>query len=197
MSASEPLDPLNRSLQHAIECYKSTQGIIRFLDTKAAAIIGYATVLAAVPLALLHQALVAADTGSHNCIYQMVTCHPVVTIINTLILVGSLIFSALVMFHALRASAARRQSNVTVQTLLFPSHDRTQPKDFDAVVRRLVEGLTATDQLSEYAGQIREVGIILFEKKKDIGAAVFWLKLQLLALVFFGVIALLEFLYFL
>lgn len=183
---------LGESFEHAVASYSNAQELVRFLDTKAAAIIGYSTLLAAIPFGLFHWAFSGADSGPREEITRWMLTMPIGQSVLGSLLVCSLLCAAPVILHALAASSARAQTHYTNQTVLFPAHDDNDKVNFEAAIKKLTAGLSKSVRLSEYAAQITEVGRILRQKMLCIGKALFWLKLQLSMLVVFVVLALLQ-----
>ncbi len=167
---------------HAKDGYANAQETIRFVDTKAGALIGLVTILTGFPVLVAQWVL--DKEASHPFSFQnLYTTHPKTSACLFFCLFGSLICGLISLYCALDAITARPTSHKVKKcrkiraTVLFPINGGT--KDTAYLVRAAREGMTNRDVALEYGAQLVRVGSILNKKIKYLRCSVSCFKAQL------------------
>jgi hypothetical protein len=157
-----------RTLEHAKAGYSNAQEVIRFLDSKAGALIGLSSVTTGLGLVVLKW-FIELNERSPLSIQTLTIKHPeyiysagIVTIVG--ILLGSI--AILCCLHGLNArSPFRDRRDGRRPPVLFPMynpdrHLRLAHESF----AKITAGMSERDIAGEYEQQLKRVGAILHEK---------------------------------
>lgn len=183
-------DPFIEGIKHAESGYKNSQDIIKFIDTKAGVIAGFAFVGIGVVLQGVKEFL-AFRKDTQDLIVEIFKQHPTCAIV---IFISSFLSSATgvcCMWFVVRCVTARprRIASKTKHTILFPHWD--ERKDYGYAreyYEKLERGLTHKEIAVEYGDQLLNVGAILYKKIKYLRCAAHTFLGQLFLLALTGAI---------
>lgn len=169
------------TLEHAKAGYANAQEVIRFIDTKAGAVIGLATLTMGVPVVTFQW--LASQNGWSDFSFHALTRQSHWPCTVAAIAGGfGMIFGVLVIISALLVLRARSPFKKSHITVLFPMYDaKTHITRAHRVFSKIRSGMSRKEVAREYEMQIRRVGAILDEKACRLNIATKWYTAQLVA----------------
>lgn len=177
--------------EHAAVGYANAQETIRFLDTKAGALIGLVTLVTGLPLVIIQWILDKDDT-SPVCLSSLQGNHPILTNTLAVILFAGLAAGVVSLWNALEVTVARPASHkrksreITCSkhhshkrraNVLFPVGDHYNDRAY--ILRKSYNGLTTSEVNQEFGSQLIRVGNITGKKIRYLRNAVCAFKFQL------------------
>lgn len=164
------------TLEHVKAGYTHTQEVIRFIDTKAGALLGLAAIITFFPLYLI-QWLLDHPEGMKICLslaenwakasYGIWVCF-----------VAGLACGIISVWLTVDCVIPRGRGNAKA-TVLFPV--TFDPTEVALLGRKLRQGFTPNGILDEYETQLTRSGYILGAKIRKLNRAAFWFKTEMIA----------------
>lgn len=182
MQPGETLLRFDERVQHFAAGYNNSQSVVRFLDTKASAVIGTIPVILAL---LAGFASWLERWWNFGAMIDAVGGCIVVLISGLFLAVaGILLYYAVVAVVSAFAAIAPQDIGDTRPSLLFPFASSSQPAQphepagnpFEARAELFVRGATREDALEDYRRQVVRMGQILKRKIRHVNDAVDYLK---------------------
>ena len=189
---SEEARDKHESLQeHASVGYANAQETIRFLDTKAGALIGLVTIVTGLPL-LVMQWILDKDDSNALCLSSLQGNHPILTNILAVILFAGLAAGVTSLWCALEVTIARpashkrksckhacskHHSHKRRASILFPVGGTYNDRAY--ILRKASTGLTTNEINREFGAQLLRVGNITGKKVRYLRNAVKAFQVQL------------------
>jgi hypothetical protein len=172
------------TIAHAKAGYANAQEVIRFLDTKAGALVGVVSLAIGLPLLVGQWWLAVPDTSPFS-VRGLTRNAPLccdVAIVLTLAGVAAGTAGVLALLRGLNARHPFRRAGVSV---LFPSFDPAKrTRSAHRSFARLRRGLSFNEISGDYEMQLRRIGAILHEKTDCLRWAVNFLEFQLVSYFF-------------
>ena len=167
-----------QTLEHAKTAYTNVQENIRFVDTKAGALTGLATLITGLPVLVLQWITTEQSTENTQWhIANLADCHPIVLPLVSLIFAGGIACGVLSLWLALDCTTARPPSKKGKTTVLFPL--AADMSNRFRIIRRLKNGMSDPEIAKEYQTQLLRVGFILAKKSCKLRRAVKWFQVQM------------------
>jgi hypothetical protein len=177
--------------EHAAVGYANAQETIRFLDTKAGALIGLVTLVTGLPL-VITQWILDKDDTSPFCLSSLQGNHPILTNSLAVILFAGLAAGVTSLWCALEVTIARpashkrkpckhacskHYSHKRRANVLFPAGGSYNDRAY--ILRKASAGLTAIEINREFGTQLLRVGNITGKKVRYLRNAVKAFQVQL------------------
>lgn len=159
-------EPLAGGIKHAEASYKNAQDVIKFIDTKAGVIAGFAFIGIGVILQGI-KTLLNLNEEMQTQIVEMSKLHPAYVIILCGASLLSIILGLLCIWYVVRCVTARPPSIASKlkHTILFPIFNENKDYGFArSYFEKIEAGLTPREIAEEYSAQLLNVGAILYKK---------------------------------
>lgn len=191
----------DRRVHHLAAGYHNSQSVVRFLDTKATAIVGIVPVvlgaLAGISSWLIGEAAWIRMPSSIEwlqCIWKILAS---LILISLLLCLGTAISAVWQALHALLP----RNTGSAPPSILFPYKPRNKRSSqqgtrhpFSQRLGIFVHGGSEQDELDDYGTQLDRMGEIVAEKLTAVQGAIRWLRhLLISAIIYIALLAALRF----